>query len=63
MRKSFPVRRAVAGAGWFMRQMRAASIESTEAGRVHRCRECGGLIKLGAVCRVCHVELRKDEVI
>lgn len=56
MRKPFAMRRAVAGSSWFFRQMQAAAAKREES-RVHRCRECGGRVKLGAVCRVCHVEL------
>lgn len=62
MRKTFAARRAVVGSSWFFRQMQSAAAEreATNVGhgpRVHRCRECGGRVKLGAVCRVCHVEL------
>lgn len=48
-------RRRIPGAGWWVRNM----MQQETVGHVHRCRECGGLIRLGDVCRVCHVELRK----
>lgn len=47
-------RRRIPGAGWWVRNM----MQQETVGHVHRCRECGGLIRLGDVCRVCHVELK-----
>jgi hypothetical protein len=50
------------GAAWWVKQLQAAA-EAAAGARVHRCRECGGRIRLGEVCRVCHVEQKVKETI
>jgi hypothetical protein len=62
MRKAFAMRRPMPGAAWWVKQLQAAA-EAAAGARVHRCRECGGRIRLGEMCRVCHVEQKVKETI